>query len=180
MTFRIKTPKSRALCFVHCVLCIIVAATLAGCKTNEKNYREAYEKAVAKNDRNVTDFENTIYNRFRRQVTQSSVQTADSVVPTKVIRVRVTTDGGGIREWLRKYSVVVGEFKQQFNANSMRQRFVNAGYPRTFLVENGEPYYYVVVDSSNDIEPLVALADSIAVSSPVALNEGFPYILEIP
>lgn len=159
---------------------ITAVVMLTGCKPNEKNYREAYEKAIAKNDRNVTEFENTIYNKFRRQVTLSTVQTGDSLVTTKVIRVRVTADGGGIREWLKKYSVVVGEFKQQFNANSMRQRFVDAGYARTFLVENGEPYYYVVVDSSNDIEPIVSLCDSLSSKSPVALKEGFPYILETP
>lgn len=155
-------------------------ATLTGCKPNEKNYREAYEKAIAKNDRNVTEFENTIYSRYRRQVTMSTVQSGDSVVPTKVIPVRITPDGGGIREWLKKYSVVVGEFKQQFNANSMRKRFVDAGYARTFLVENGEPYYYVVVDSSNDIEPIVTITDSLKITSPVSLKDGFPYILEMP
>lgn len=156
---------------------VAVALAVPGCKPSEKSYREAYEKAVADNDRGVTDFENTIYNRYRGQMREVPVELDGRTVNTRTIPVKVTPDGGGIREWLRKYSVVVAEFKQRFNANSMRTRFTDAGYPRSFLVENAEPYYYVVVGSSDNLADMCALADSVAASSPVPLKEGFPYIL---
>ena len=156
---------------------ILVTASVA-CKPTEKNYREAYEKAVAKNDRNVTDFEETIYNRYRKQTAEATVKTDGGEVKTKIIRVKVTPDGGGINEWLKKYSVVVAEFKQLFNANSMRRRFTDTGFPGAFLVENAEPYYYVVVASSDNISQMAAICDSIAAESPVPLKEGFPYILQ--
>lgn len=163
-------------------LAVTTAMLLAvtSCKTNENNYRKAYEKAVAENDRNVTDFENTIYNRYRGRVRDITVPLGDTTVNARVITVKVTPDGGGIAEWLKKYSVVVAEFKQRFNANSMRSRFLDAGYPRTFLVENAEPYYYVVAASSDNIADMVAVADSIAATSPVPLKEGFPYIMQVP
>ena len=101
-------------------------------------------------------------------------------IDTKLLRVKVTDDGGGVREWLRKYSVVVGEFKQKFNANSLRSRFVDAGYPRTFIVENAEPYYYIVVDSSDNLIEMASVCDSLSTSSPIPLKEGFPYILQMP
>ena len=152
----------------------------SGCKTNEKNYAKAYEKAVAKNDRGVTDFNNTIYSRYRNQMRDVPVKAGDETFNTKMLRVKVTEEGGGIKEWLKKYSVVVAEFKQRFNANSLRQRFIDAGYPRTFLVENAEPYYYVVVASSNDIGEMADICDSLKTSAPLPLKQGFPYILQIP
>lgn len=157
-----------------------VGLVLPSCKTNEKNYREAYERATAQNDRGVTDFENTIYNRYRSQTREDRVQLGDRTVDTKIIRVKVTEDGGGIPEWLHTYSVVVGEFKQRFNALSLCRRYTDAGYPRAFLVENAEPYYYIVVGSSDNLADMVALRDSIAATSPLPLKEGFPYILQRP
>ena len=160
----------------------ILACTLVftGCKTTEANYRKAYEKAVADNDRGVTEFDKTIYSRIRSQMRDLSYTLDGRDVTTRLMRVKVTPDGGGIPEWLRKYSVVVAEFKQLFNAKSMRSRLVDAGYSRTFLVENGEPYYYIVLDSTNDLLQAVELADSVAASFPLPLKEGFPYILEQP
>ena len=166
--------------FTFCLVGLFALSIMTVCKTSEKNYREAYEKAVAKNDRGVTEFEETIYNRYRKQVAEAPMNVGDKTINTKILRVKVTDDGGGIREWLKKYSVVAGEFKQKFNANSLRKRFVEAGYPRTFLVENGEPYYYVVIDSSDDITAMSNLADSIAANPPFTLKEGYPFIMQRP
>lgn len=152
---------------------------LAGCKTTEKNYREAYERAVASNDRGVTEFDETIYSRYRNEMKEQTVTMGNGkTINTKSARLRVTEDGGGIPEWYKKYNVVVAEFKQKLNANSLRKRFAEGGYPRAFLVENGEPYYYVIVASSDNPIELSAIADSVQVDSPVPLKEGFPYILE--
>lgn len=166
-------PLLTAAAFLSVMFC--------GCKPSEKNYREAYEKAVADNDRGVTDFDNTIYNRYRAQTHTAEAALPDGTkVPVHIARVKVTPDGGGIPEWYRTYSVVVGEFKQLFNARSLQQRYVDAGYPRTFLLENAEPYYYIVVNSSDNLSQMSAVADSLRASSPVPLKEGFPYILQKP
>lgn len=159
---------------------LCVTAFLTSCKPTEKNYREAYQKAVADNDREVTDFENTIYNRYRSQARDVAMKVGNDTVNTRMIRVKVTPEGGGINEWLHKYSVVVGEFKQRFNANSLRSRYVDEGYPRAFLVENAEPYYYVLVGSSDNLKDMVALCDSVARTSKLPLKAGFPYILQSP
>lgn len=163
---------------LYVALVALVASTvITGCKTSEKNYREAYERATAKNDRDVTDFDKTIYARYRNQTREQQLEVDGKAVPVKLVQVRVTNDGGGIPEWLKAYSVVVAEFKQLFNANSMRKRFAEAGYPRTFLVENAEPYYYVIVESTNDLAAAATLCDSLKASSPLPLKADFPYIL---
>lgn len=175
------TYKKNKIGLVAVLLAVVFGAIgFTGCKTSEKNYRKAYERAVADNDRGVTEFENTIYNKYRGRMQDAQMVLGTDTIDTKVLRVKVTKDGGGIREWLKKYSVVVGEFKQLFNANSLRQRFVDAGYPRTFLVENNEPYYYIVVDSSDDLRAMDALADSVAKTTKIPLKDGFPYILQSP
>ena len=153
---------------------------LTGCKTTEKNYRQAYERAISDNDRDVTEFEHTIYNRHRARMKDIKVDVDSVTIDAKSIYVKVTPNGGGISEWLKKYSVVVAEFKQLFNAQSMRERFAGAGYPRTFIVENAEPYYYVVVDSSRDALKMSQLADSLRENSPLPLKPGFPYVLMAP
>ena len=159
---------------------VVLLLTVGACKTTEKNYRQAYEKAVASNDRDVTEFEHTIYNRYRAQMKDVKVDVDGQDVPVKSIYVRVTPDGGGINEWLKRYCVVVAEFKQLFNAQSMRRRFADAGYPRAFLIENGEPYYYVVVDSSDDAAALLKVIDALKENSPIPIKPGFPYLLMVP
>lgn len=159
---------------------IIMTLGFVSCRTTEKNYQEAYAKATADNDRDVTDFEETIYNRYRAQMKDVAVDVNGIKIPAKSIYVKVTKDGGGINEWLKRYCVVVAEFKQLFNAQSMRERFAAASYPRTFLIENGEPYYYVVVDSSEDASKLLEVINKLKEKSPLPIKPGFPYLLYVP
>ena len=156
--------------------------SVSGCKTSEKNYRTAYEKTVnSDNDYNVTDFDKTVYGRHRRAVRETQAEAPSGrKTPTRIITVSVTEDGGGIREWLKRYSVCVGSFKQLFNANSLRQRLTENGYPRTFIVQNAEPYYYILVDSSDNLDEMIDLSRKLSADSPVTLKDGFPFILQVP
>lgn len=159
---------------------ISLASIFTGCKPTEKNYRQAYQKAMdAAAENNVTDFDHTIYNRYRGQMRDITVKGTDGAdVNVRTARVTVTPDGGGINEWLKAYSVVVGEFKQLFNARSLRSRMVEAGYPRTFIVQNAEPYYFIVAESYPDASQAAAVADSIEKARPLPFKQGFPYILK--
>lgn len=162
------------------LLVAIIVGIATSCKTTEKNYRTAYERAVTARDSDVTPFEHTIYNRYRREARDVRVISDGDTVTTRIIRVAVTADGGGVREWLKKYSVVVAGFKQLFNAKSLRDRYAGAGYPRTFLVQNAEPYYYVIVGSSDNLGEMTALADSIRATPVIPLKNDFPFILQRP
>ncbi len=165
---------------VTCLAAVLL--TSGGCKTSEKNYRTAYEKTVnSNNDYNVTEFDQTVYGRHRRAVRDAEAEAPSGrKTPTRIITVSVTENGGGIKEWLKRYSVCVGGFKQLFNANSLRQRLVENGYPRTFLVQNAEPYYYIVVNSSDNLDEMIDLSRKLSTESPVTLKEGFPFILQVP
>lgn len=162
------------------IIAVILLCLSPGCKTTEKNYRTAYERAVAANDSDITPFDQTIYNRYRREARDVKTIADGDTVTTRIIRTAITPEGGGLSEWHKRYSVVVAEFKQRFNAISLRDRYVNAGYPRTFVVQNGEPYYYIIAGSSDNLHDMTVLADSIKIRPVIPLKSGFPYILQKP
>lgn len=169
----------------HTLLLILAAAMisaiLAGCKTSEANYRAAYEKAVASRaDRD--SLEQTIYGRHRLGMgSKMAFADGDSAV-VKTQRVRVTDGGGGVREWLKAYNVVAGQMKQRFNALSLRERLADNGFPRAFVVETAEPYYYIIVDAyPSEAEAVKACADlRRRTDLPVAMRPPLPFVLHAP
>ena len=162
---------------LHCIPCfLLLLLALSGCRTTEANYREAYQKTIA--GRDSADIDNSIYGRTRRQYSKTDVATDSGTV--EVIRrlVRVTDGGGATPENLKRYNVVGGEFKQIFNARSFRNRLVDNGYPGAFIVESGEPYYYIVVQSFDSPTEAAALKDRLSASPPFTFKAPCPYILD--
>lgn len=163
-------------------LAVLLAAVAAGgCKTSEANYRAAYERAVANRD-SRTALDSTIYGSQRHSLDTRVLTLGDSTFDVRTQRVSVTEDGGGLREYLKPYNVVVGQFKQLFNAQSMRNRLAYSGYPRAFIVQTAEPYYYIVLSSHDtDTEAAHAISELRAVSDfPVVMRSPLPYILFTP
>lgn len=150
---------------------------LGACKTTEANYRAAYEKAVAARA-DQDSIEATIYGKERLKQQQRVVSTPDGDVPVTAQLVRVTDEGGGLPQNLKRFNVVVGQFKQLFNAKSLRERLVDAGYPSAFVVETGEPYYYIVLESFGDAAAAKRALDAFAKSAPIQMKAPCPFILD--
>lgn len=145
------------------------------CKTSEANYRAAYERAVAA--RGDSDVDSTIYGDFRRQMRSRVEKLPDGrSVEVNSQLVRATPDGGGIPENLRRYNVVVGRFKQIFNARNLQQRYADGPLPGTFIVQTGEPYYYIIGASCSTLPEAVAAMDSI--KAKVDFKSPLPFILD--
>ncbi len=151
--------------------------TLYGCKTSEENYRRAYEKAVATDDDDMP-LDSTIYGANRRQMNSRTVETALGPVTLRTHMVRITEGGGGIRENLKRYNVVAGQFKQLFNAKSMRERLVDSGYPGAFVVETAEPYYYIVAGSYATLDAAAEAMAKIAADGNIAMKAPCPFVLD--
>lgn len=152
---------------------IMACGCMTSCKTTEENYRAAYDKAVAGRD-SLADFESTVYGRYRRQMrTEVNVVEGDTVA-VRVQAVSVTPESGGTEGGFASYGIVVGQFKQLFNAQSLRGRLVEAGYASAFLVNTAEPYYFVVLDSYK------TLTDANAALKEILSDEGFPVALKSP
>ena len=160
------------------LLMLLCLPLLWGCKTNENNYRQAYEKAVEAREAADADLDSTIYGRARRDFAMQQLVVGKDTVDVKVQHVKVTPDGGGINESLMRYNVVAGQFKQLFTAKSMRERLFDAGYPASFVVQTSEPYYYVISSSHNDAAAAVEALRRLEADRPVGMKPPVPYILQ--
>ncbi len=150
-----------------------------GCRTTEANYRQAYEKAMAGREEGL-ELDSTIYGRVRRDLRTQTVKASDgTTVEVKNQLVRVTPEGGGIRENLKAYNVVVAQFKQLFNAKSMRNRLVDEGYPEAFVVQTSEPYYYVVLASRADVDGALAALTAFQADNRIPVKAPCPFILNV-
>lgn len=153
---------------------VAMAGMMMGCGTNEENYKKAYDKAM---ENKGEEAESTIYTRVREMSREEKIVTGGDTVNVVVEYVTATEKAGFTASQLKKYNVVVGRFKQLFHAKSMRKRMDEGGYHGAIIVETGEPLYYVVLRSTTDLGEARGVADSVRVSSPVKLGDGFPMIL---
>lgn len=148
------------------------------CKTTEENYRAAYQRAK-ENDRAGID--STIYSRIRQEARPMQISIDGDTVGMRSEYVSVT-DGqpDATAETLKRYNVVVAQFKQQFHAKSAGRRFVEAGYPGTFIVQTREPLYYVVAFSTSDVAAARDTLRKIQSAPPFTLQPDVPWILRVP
>ena len=153
---------------------VALVVMLTGCGTSEENYKKAYDRAM-ENKGDVA--ESTIYTRVREMSREEKIVSDGDTVKVVVEYVTATKEAGFTAEQLKKYNVVVGKFKQLFHAKSMRKRMADGGYTGAIIVETGEPLYYVVIRSTSDLGEARGVADSVSVSSPVKLGDGFPVML---
>lgn len=160
------------------ILVALVAVSLWACKPTEENYRAAYQRTMAR-DSVRTEFNETIYGKYRREVQDYRAIDKNDTANVKTTRVWLVKDEDSpvLNEQLKKYCVVIAEFKQLLNAKSIRDRFHDAGYPAAFIVQTPEPYYYVVAASYSDLAQAQSLIQKLLQDTPVRLKTPCPYIL---
>ena len=137
--------KQLFVCMGLCTLALFTA-----CKSQESAYRAAYDAAKAN--------ENTEVVTVTPQQTVSQVTTTPVQQQPVVDNTPVRTIQGGLSvikgEPLRAYSVVVGSFMNQTNAEGLYNTLVNRGYAarvvRTNETINGHTGWYRVAASSYD------------------------------
>lgn len=161
----------------HLLFGAALLALLAGCKANQTAYTAAYESATAKRD-SMVKIEETIYGKYRDRgaMKPAAVINGDTLwVSTQ--NVGFPKDGGISRDSLQRYNIVVGSFKQIFNARAMTTRLRSEGYPHAFFLHTREPLYLVITATeSTAAGALEALrhvqADTLRLRAPL------PYVLE--
>lgn len=158
------------------LLIALMGLGIWSCKPSEKNYRAAYERTMAR-DSTRTDFNETVYGRYRREIKEVPAFNENDTVNVKTTRVWVVKNEGALNEQLKKYCVIIAEFKQLLNARSIRDRFKEGGYPGAFIVQTPEPYYYVVAAAYTDLSEAVTLTDKLRRDTPVRMKAPCPYIL---
>lgn len=154
----------------------LVAILIPSCKTTEKNYRTAYERTMTAQDTTHLEFEQTIYGRYRRDMRVSESIVGGDTVATRIQRVFITP-GDSVPNMLKNYNLVVGQFKQLFNAKSMRQRLCDKGYTGAFVVQTAEPYYYVVAQDYDGQSQAAAALKRMRANPPFRLRDPLPFLL---
>lgn len=151
-------------------------ALLSGCKTTEANYRQAYEAAVSQRQES-TGLDSTIYSRIRNSAVTSSLIVGSDTLPLRTEYIGITKDGGIDKGGLKRYNIVVGQFKQIFNARQMRERLIGDGYENTFIVHTREPLYYVVIATSDMAADMIEPWHRIKTDKSIVLREPLPFVL---
>ena len=110
--------------------------SLSACKSTESTYKQ---KAL------------------QQDVVKAEVEEPASVVPVKVVDPNANAENITVREekvsvvtgqtTLKEYSVVCGSFSLKTNADALRTRLVNDGYPAMVVVNEAGKTYRVVCDS---------------------------------
>ncbi|MDE6458082.1 MAG: hypothetical protein K2L31_05710 [Muribaculum sp.] len=72
---------------------------------------------------------------------------------------------------------MINQFKQIFNARSQMNRLRENGYPDAFVLETGEPLYYVVAATTDDSEEAKKTYLKIQKDKSVVIRSPFPWLL---
>ena len=121
-------------------LAACLATLLYSCRTSEANYRAAYD-VTAQHVKAREAVDSATYHHIQAEKRQATAVVAGDSVRLVTHRVNIVDDPVST---LKRYGVVVGEYKQAFNARSFRDRLKNEGKP-AYVVLNAEKTYYVIV-----------------------------------
>lgn len=125
---------------VVAALAALMSLAMVSCKTNEKNYRAAYE--VAKAAKDVAVDEATEQRIEAEKHGQNTAVNGDSV---KIMNEHVVlVDADSLVSQMPPVGVAVGSFKQVFNARMFKKRLVAKDY-KAYLLENKEKQFFVMI-----------------------------------
>lgn len=134
--------------YLYIIVVAAIATMLWSCHTNEKNYRESYEKTV---ELNRTGERGELYQQDLAERTHKNYVVDGDSIRLKHLRFTVTDDK---REVAKKYGVVVAEFSQEFNALSCRDRLRQQENLPAYVVcvyIKKEKIYYVIAKGFDDL-----------------------------
>lgn len=158
------------------ILSVLTMMLVASCKTNENNYRAAYE--VAK-EKQMGGVDADTYELMQAEsMPQITVINGDSVrVITEAVKIVKTTENAVAV--LKNYNVAVAQFRQVFNANAMCRRLSANGYS-AYIVENADPAYYVIAGGFDYRTEAVELLKQVQSDKSIVLREPYPCLLQSP
>lgn len=157
---------------------VISLLMLGACKPNEAQYKAAYEAAVAKRDAKGDAVEGTIYEKYRNQARQTLIPLGSDTLAVQTEIIGYTKDGGATRETTDRYNIVVGRFKQVFNARAMRERLIKLGYENPFILHTREPLYYVVAATCGSAQSALEELQRVKADTSLVLREPLPFVLQ--
>ncbi|MDE6715010.1 MAG: hypothetical protein K2J74_00830 [Muribaculaceae bacterium] len=129
------------------ILAVTLPLMAVGCKTTEQNYRNAYLTAK-ESQRQKADSDAD--NRIEAERNGIPTKVGDIMVPIKAgyfSEVEHTDESGTPA----RFSVVVGQFKQIFNARMFRNRLIE-NKCKAYILRDGSGEFYVVARGFDSID----------------------------
>lgn len=155
------------------IVMVVLMVAAHSCKTTEKNYRDAYMAAKAKQfdggDSLVTE------GLRNEQMPKPMVLGADTL-PVRTEVMYITRKQEFKVPTLGIYNVVAGSFKQLFNAKSFCARLNAQGFEAFLLNNRDQTYYIVTLTTRNPAEAAQGIARLKALDN-VRFQPYFPYII---
>ena len=160
---------------IPAIIAVVAAVSMiVSCKPTEESYRKAYEAARDKKDESNDE---TIYTQIRKRARPSQIVAEGDTLSYTIESIGFTKDGGATRDNMLRYNVVVGQFKQIFNAKAMRDRIIGNGY-NAFIVNTAEPLYYVVAVSCETPAEAIKALDRVRSDKTLIMKEPCPWVLK--
>ena len=150
-----------------------MVAVLTSCHSTEANYKAAYDKAMEKHQDGVGK---EAFDRIQAEARKYTTVINGDSVRLLHMQVNVTLDSASVA---RRYNVVVASFKQQFNAQTMRDRLrKEEGFPSYLLFGGPDRKYFVVVKGFDEVDVAAAFLKSLPTHMKMQVLEPIPWILE--
>ena len=159
----------------HYILILLTAllAVMTSCHSNEANYKAAYDKAMQKHQEGIGQ---EAFDKIQAEARKyTEVVNGDSV---RLLRMyaNVALDSTSVA---KRFNVVVASFKQQFNAQTMRDRLrKEEGFPSYILFGGRDRKYFVVVKAFDEKDVAVAFIKGLDTHMKMPVLEPIPWILE--
>lgn len=152
----------------------VVALIASACKTNENNYRAAYEKAKERH----TETGDSVTTAAFRDSQMPKDMTIDGVtLPVMTFPAMAVKETDADAPQMQRYCVVAGRFRQIFNAGSMRDRLRGLGYGDAFVMQDRDGNYYVVAGTAAVPKAASELIDRLKNDNSVVLRQPFPFVV---
>jgi cell division protein FtsN len=152
----------KILLFGAAICCVFM---LNSCKSKSSAYKTAYEPAKSRDNYWKEDDDDD----------QAEVLTSDEISYESVRPEKLNLAHGEDESGLKKYSVVIGSFKNRTNAYSLKERMIEEGY-RPVIAENDLGMLRVIMTSFDSRADAVRSRDSI--KSKYAPNFQDAWLLE--
>jgi len=152
----------------------MAALLMTACHSNEKNYREAYEKAV---ERRKTGIGAETYAKIEAERQRYTHVINGDSVRMVYVNANVAIDSTDVAQ---DYSVVVASFTQRINAKSYRDRLrEECGLKGSYVLFGGpDKMYYVVAQGFDNSADAAAMLRDLDKKVCLKVLEPLPWILK--
>ena len=155
------------------IVLALVGILLTGCHSSEKNYREAYDKAM---ERRQTGIGAETYAKIEAERQKFTTVINGDSVRLVYVNANVAIDSTDVAH---EYNVVVATFSQRINAKSYRDRLrEECGLTGSYVLYGGnDKQYFVVAQGFEDKAAAGAFLHDVNDKVCLKILEPLPWIL---